>query len=224
MEDMGYADSDGLETVANWHCHPDCPVRKLGEQSGESKSSGGSGIRSGKTGSNLYGDYAGDCLGDNAGGLGDTGTAARFFFQSDWMHERFESESPILYHPKVSRKERDAGLSSHNKHPTLKPITLTKWLATLLLPPEEYAPRRLLVPFAGTGSEMIGALLAGWETIIGVELQEDSVTTARARITWWEDQAARGCTDPTIILKGVKSKSKGKGKDEKPPAKQTKMF
>ena len=29
---------------------------------------------------------------------------------------------------------------------------------------------RLLVPFAGSGSEMIGALRAGWDEVVGVEL------------------------------------------------------
>jgi len=32
--DMGYADADGKETVANWVCEPGCPVARLDEQSG----------------------------------------------------------------------------------------------------------------------------------------------------------------------------------------------
>ena len=31
---LNYTDPDGLETVENWECHPDCPVRLLDEQSG----------------------------------------------------------------------------------------------------------------------------------------------------------------------------------------------
>lgn len=31
---VGYADPDGKESVANWICVPDCPVRALDEQSG----------------------------------------------------------------------------------------------------------------------------------------------------------------------------------------------
>jgi hypothetical protein len=30
----GYADADGTETVENWTCHPDCPIRLLDEQAG----------------------------------------------------------------------------------------------------------------------------------------------------------------------------------------------
>lgn len=35
---------------------------------------------------------------------------------------------------------------------------------------------------AGAGSEMIGALEAGWEDVTGIELEEQSVEWARARI------------------------------------------
>lgn len=75
-----------------------------------------------------------------------------------------------------------------NTHPTLKPITLTRWLASLLLPPPDYGPRRLLVPFAGTGSELIGATLAGWEEPTGVELDAQHVAIARARLRYWGQQ------------------------------------
>jgi len=56
-------------------------IEALGQQSGTSKSTGGKGDSSGKTGQRTYGDYAGDQVGSNAGGLGDVGTAARFFKQ-----------------------------------------------------------------------------------------------------------------------------------------------
>ena len=75
-----------------------------------------------------------------------------------------------------------------NGHPTIKTISLIKHLATLLLPPDEYAPRRLFVPFAGTGSEMIGAHQAGWECVIGVEKEAEYVEIAKARIAYWEKQ------------------------------------
>jgi len=72
-----------------------------------------------------------------------------------------------------------------NIHPTVKPLTLARYLATLLLPPERYE-RRLLVPFAGSGSEMIGAMLAGWDVVDGLELEADHVAIANARIKYWQ--------------------------------------
>ena len=76
-----------------------------------------------------------------------------------------------------------------NIHPTIKPISLSRYLATLLLPPAAYGPRRLLIPFAGAGSEAIGAMLAGWEDITGVELESDHVAIANARIAYWKQRA-----------------------------------
>jgi len=74
-----------------------------------------------------------------------------------------------------------------NNHPTLKPINLAKYLATLLLPPIDYAPRRIFIPFSGVASEMIGAALAGWEHVVGVEFDKENnyVEIAEKRLEYW---------------------------------------
>jgi len=92
---------------------------------------------------------------------------------------------------------------TRNPHPTVKPIDLCRYLATLLLPPDSVEPRRLLVPFAGSGSEMIGAMLAGWDEIIGVEQDTEHgyVAIAEARIDWWKWAKENSrLTDPSAIL------------------------
>ena len=76
-------------------------------------------------------------------------------------------------------------LPRRNPHPTVKPIALTRWLATLLLPPAEYAPRRLMVPFAGVASEMIGAYQAGWDEVVGIELGAENCEIGEARLSHW---------------------------------------
>jgi len=141
----------------------------------------------------------------------DKGGASRFFFQSDWDAEEHD---PLFYCAKAGRRERDSGLegfaenaawngkgssnglsvsaainSIRNSHPTVKPLKLTKYLASILLPPDLYAPRRLLVPFAGVGSEMIGAMLAGWEEVVGVELSEEYCEIGRARMKFWANNS-----------------------------------
>lgn len=214
----------GAEQVLEWDCVPECPVRRLGEQGGSNLSTGG--INPGKLGERIYGKYDGETIGQNAGGLGDSGAVSRYFFQSHYLYERLEQADPIFYCAKASRKERDAGLEklpsgirnrvnpggleneprfapvvAKNTHPTVKSIALTKWLATLLLPPPDYAPRRLLVPFCGSGSEMIGALLAGWETIVGVELLRQNVDIAMPRLDWWQKWIDMGCNDADVILR-----------------------
>ena len=81
----------------------------------------------------------------------------------------------------------NATIKGRNPHPTLKPIALARYLATLLLPPEMYAPRRILVPFSGSGSEMIGCALAGWEHIVGIEFDTENgyVDMAHKRMEYW---------------------------------------
>ena len=134
----------------------------------------------------LYGTYG---LNDTVRGHNDTGGSASRFF----------------YTAKASKSERNAGLEGFeekyehrqngfsdkisdtkqpvaNHHPTVKPLSLTKYLATLIKPP---VGGRLLVPFSGSGSEMIGALQAGWEYVEGVELTEEYIPIAEARIKYW---------------------------------------
>ncbi len=80
------------------------------------------------------------------------------------------------------------GGGARNHHPTLKPIALTTWLARLILPPTRGAS--LLVPYSGAGSEMIGALMAGWSQVFGIEGDKEYVEIAHARVAAWERKAA----------------------------------
>jgi hypothetical protein len=70
------------------------------------------------------------------------------------------------------------GRGAKNHHPTLKPIALTSWLATLVQVPNG----RLLVPFSGAGSEMIGGYRAGWREIVGIERDPSYVEIAESRL------------------------------------------
>ncbi|GIL24644.1 MAG: hypothetical protein BroJett042_31570 [Bacteroidota bacterium] len=140
----------------------DCPVRLLGEQSGERD--GGGAIVDPPSTSALFGGHGRP----SRPAMADSGTAARFFFKA-----------------KAAAWEREAGLTTRSHHPTMKPIALTEYLARLLLPPPLQEPRRLLIPFAGSGSEMIGARLAGWDVIDGIEQSAEYADIARARLAWW---------------------------------------
>jgi len=73
---IGYADADGKETVEVWECERDCAVKTISEQSGV-KTSGKS-----KKVHEEYGDAFkfGGGLSTPENQYGDTGTAARFFF------------------------------------------------------------------------------------------------------------------------------------------------
>lgn len=203
-----FGGEDGYEVVEQWECVAGCPVRMLAEQSGESTSSGGGGLK--VTGINTYGDYNGHHYQGNVG-LGDKGTAARFFYTA-----------------KVSSYERDAGLPDgmENDHPTLKPLSICRYLATLLLPPPQDKPRRILIPFAGTGSEATGALLAGWDEVVMVEMDEKSTEIARYRIDHWLEMAQQaGTTDVDELLAHSKGVDKAKeARRKKIEAEQMTLF
>jgi len=129
----------------------------------------------------------------------DAGGASRFFYcpkVGPGERNAGLDEEPALG-PLDGRKHGSAGTrspraganrngGSKNPHPTLKPIALTTYLARLLLPPpgarSKDKPRRILVPFAGAGSEMIGCLLAGWDEVVGIELSKEYAAIASKRI------------------------------------------
>ncbi len=88
--------------------------------------------------------------------------------------------------PRALPWEKNAGLDEYtNDHPCAKPLGLCRLLARLILPPLQDTPRRLLVPYAGTGSEIIGAMLAGWDDALAIERETGYVDTARKRIRFW---------------------------------------
>lgn len=201
-------------------CSESCPVRLLGEQSGELAGGGKSTKPTGHNGP-IYGKYN-PCQISIHHPKG--GTAARFFYQSDWSYEVAEqitAADPVRYVAKAGRRERDAGLEGmptranvsenygtkrvnltrkdlgenrvlpvRNPHPTVKPIALIRYLATLLLPPAMYAPRRIIIPFAGVMSEAIGAGLAGWEEIVAIEGEAEYCELGKARLRYWLMQPA----------------------------------
>ncbi len=211
--EAGLQRSDGGRWPANVVLD-EAAAEMLDEQSGE--------LTSGSRAAGSYQSHGGAMgavglsrVGDMPALSGDSGGASRF-----------------LYTAKASRAEREAGLHDftttnvndgrqtsidnayqrgdtmrRNTHPTLKPVDLTRWLATLLLPPKLDRPRRILVPFAGSGSEMIGCLLAGWDEVVGVELSEEYAEIARARLAHWQrygkaqsDRAEKEANGQTDLL------------------------
>lgn len=100
----------------------------------------------------------------------------------------FQRVTSGLNQVRPGREGRKPATAPKNNHPAVKPLKLTRYLAGLLLPPAPYAPRRLLVPFAGSASEAIGALLAGWEEVTAIEKQAEYMPIAKARIAYWQNK------------------------------------
>jgi len=129
------------------------------------------------------------------GGYSDSGGASRFFYCAKANTKEREYGCESL--PRKSageatdREDGSDGLNSpraganrtggaQNYHPTVKPLKVTEWLARLILPPNPGG--LLLVPYCGSGSEIIGALRAGWENVLGIKLDEGYISIAHARI------------------------------------------
>ena len=144
-------------------------------------------------GNQLYGGGIGDGEQHAPDCFGDAGGVSRFFYcPKANPHERnaglehFPVDCPDKRRNKGSWDEK--GIQpQQNHHPCVKPIALAKWLAQLILPPDRPEPRKLLVPYSGSGSEMIGGMLAGWEEVLGIERDKQYVEIAKARLQWWRD-------------------------------------
>jgi DNA modification methylase len=195
----GFADEDGLETVEAWECVPGCPVAELDAQSGTLTSGtavGGLHRRSNKT-ANCYGHFVGERTeGDVT--YGDTGGASRFFYCAktsraernaglDGFEERMPDNAVDRAAAREGREGTGRGRGSLSKpranvHPTVKPISLMRWLVRLVTPPGGL----VLDPFTGSGTTGCAAVLEGFR-FIGIEREKDYLPIARARIAWWAE-------------------------------------
>ena len=155
IKNVGYADIDDMETIEEWKCVENCPVRMLDEQSGNRLST--------LTGRNQNHNYTSRQVSEGLFGkriqgslYGDSGGASRFF-----------------YCTKASRSERGDGCD----HPTVKPLALMSYLCKLICPPNGL----ILDPFMGSGSTLIAASRENFSGI-GIEKEPAYITIAQKRI------------------------------------------
>ena len=133
------------------------------------KSRGGGGNKT--VGKTVYGRFNGATY-DGDVGYGDEGSTARFF-----------------YCAKASQSDRGAG----NKHPTVKPNDLMKYLVRLVTPPGGV----VLDPFMGSGSTGVAALQEGF-SFVGCEMVDEYAEIARRRI-------AKVRLDGEVVLSDLQS-------------------
>ena len=114
----------------------------------------------------------------------DQGSAARFFQACPFTEEDY---APFIYQAKASRSERGEG----NNHPTVKSLSLMRYLCRLITPPGGL----ILDPFAGSGTTCLAAKQEGFR-FIGIEKEPEYAEIARRRIATiptginrWEEDA-----------------------------------
>jgi DNA modification methylase len=91
-------------------------------------------------------------------GHGDSGGASRFFYVA---------KAPAKERPKVDG----------TAHPTVKPLTLMRWLCRLVTPPDGV----ILEPFAGSGTTIEAALLEGFR-VVAIEREAEYLPLIQARL------------------------------------------
>jgi len=186
-KDGGIGDAEGNETIEDWDCHEDCPIKILDEQSGVSKSTGG---RIG----NKNGAYSG--IGANGfttnhekgdAGFGDKGGASRFFYVAkasksernkgleNFEVKRMEGRDEGQDERSVAYKARPTPTA--NIHPTVKPIKLMQYLVKMITPPNGI----VLDPFCGSGTTGVACKLDGFQ-FVGLEQDPEYCKIAQARI------------------------------------------
>lgn len=106
----------------------------------------------------------------NATVYNDSGSAARFFQVCPYTES--EQLYRLNYCPKAKKSER-----RESSHPTIKPVTLVRWLVKLITPPCGL----VLDPFAGTGTTGEAAELEGFEYVL-IESNEEYVADIKRRL------------------------------------------
>lgn len=191
----GYADENGQETVEDWNCHPDCPIKILDEQSGERKSNGlykkqgdwenkGDGkIRTWDIGYDKLNKYA-----------GEIGGASRFFYVAKASKSERNNGLRNLevkqtkggggtYNEEAGAKYGSIKAAGQNFHPTVKPVKLMQYLVKLITPPNGI----VLDPFCGSGTTGIACKLEGFQ-FVGMEQDPEYAKIAEGRIKNYKEE------------------------------------
>ena len=104
--------------------------------------------------------------------------------------------------------EPNVVLPVRNAHPTVKPISLMRWLVRLVTPPGG----TVLDPFTGSGTTGCAAALEGME-FVGCEMTPEYVPLAEARIAFWAQQDPDQPLERALAGDGNRKKVKATGQE-----------
>ena len=191
-----FADENGEETVEDWACAEDCPIRIMDEQSGISK--GRVGMTQQSSTNKIYGKFESKGNTKINDGISDLGGSSRFFYVAKASKsernrglEGFE-EKPLAFSNQAKAELKRGNIQfdggdakGHgnsirhlkNFHPTVKPVKLMQYLVRLITPPNGI----VLDPFCGSGTTGIACKLEGFQ-FVGMEQDAEYCKIAEARI------------------------------------------
>lgn len=159
-----HGDENGHEIMQAWECHEDCPI---GQLDGQHKG------------------------------------ASRYFPNFSYTeYDDLSGITPFFYSGKASKSERNAGLAHlptvkvndgrtteidnpyqraeterKNPHPTVKPVSLMRWLCRLVTPEGGV----ILEPFMGSGTTPVAGVLENF-SCVGMDMEADYLAVAAARV------------------------------------------
>jgi site-specific DNA-methyltransferase (adenine-specific) len=198
----------GEETIEDWNCHEDCPIKIMDEQSGVLKS--GKMLPTHKkttdiSPNGIYGKFSIDYVLNET--YGDKGGASRFFYcakasksERNYGLGDFESKRASAYGYDLGEGNAGEGMFKdrnpikQNFHPTIKPVDLMRYLCKLITPPNGI----ILDPFCGSGTTGIGAKMEGFN-FVGLEQDADYCKIANARIEAWQPNQAKPKSNKKVI-------------------------
>jgi DNA modification methylase len=213
------AEINGNETIENWTCHEDCPIRIMDEQSGVLNKQG---VSKTDNKSGWQNEYVG---GNQVKPIErklylDKGGASRFFYVAKASKkernkglEGFE-EKPLAYsnQAKAELKRGNQDFDGNNSkghgnsirhlknfHPTIKPVALMRYLVRMITPLNGI----VLDPFNGSGTTGVACKVEGFN-YVGLELDPEYCKISEARIQGWEEEVEM---PKTIERKEVKKES-----------------
>lgn len=133
----------------------------------------------------------------SGGGYVDSGSASRFFYcaksskgERDAGLEGFQviskgmmDDDNYQWRDDVPNGRSTNKPMARNYHPTVKPISLMRYLCRLITPPDG----TVLDPFMGSGTTGCACALEGFR-FIGIERESEYAEISKARITYWQNQ------------------------------------
>lgn len=190
-----HGDADGLETIESWECEEGCAVLALDRQAGYRHAAGNLGGTARKS----MGYHGSDSVTTLPAGYADDGNVSRFFYAAKAASsERWTLVVCACGRRAMRRTAAKLVTEVRGKvtfcihcntpaeivsHATVKPQMLLGWVAKLIVPPKAI----VLVPFAGSASEMIAVMEAQPDArVIGIELEQDHYDIAVARLEAWD--------------------------------------
>jgi predicted RNA methylase len=161
--------------------------KMLDKQSGYSKSRKGITVKPGSVLGNqrTLGKFVAHY--ETVGGFDDEGGASRFFYcaKASPSEKNAGLEDMPLVAAGGLEGRHDGSLGkvtmAQNTHPTVKPISLMRYLCRLVTPPEGV----VLDPFMGTGTTGIACSMEGF-SFIGIEKDSESYIIANKRVEYWK--------------------------------------